>query len=99
MCTNRYTLATSVFLVHEVKIHYQNALMSEQDLERDLLDLKETNQWQQKLVKESLGEYKESTWSGRQLARDYKGWIKVVDSVNWVEPDLKPAGRNWVESK
>lgn len=84
MCDNRYTLATSQFLVHDVKIYYQNTLMTEKELERDLIDLQETNRWQKKLLTDSLGKYEEGTWSGRQMERNHKGWIKVIDSINWI---------------
>ena len=84
ICTNRYTLATAQFLVHDVRMQYQYTVLTEQELERDLIDLKATNQWQKQLIKDSLGEYRTGSWSGRQMESDYKGWIKVIDSITWV---------------
>jgi ATP-dependent protease ClpP protease subunit len=85
LCDTRYSLATSFFLVHDVRIQYRFAMMTWQEMELELADLKAVNKWQQDTVRASFGTYEQGQWFGSELARKNPKWIRVVDSITWIE--------------
>jgi ATP-dependent protease ClpP protease subunit len=85
LCDTRYSLPTSFFLVHDVRIQYQYVVLTVQEMEQELQELKAINKWQQDTVRASFGEYRTGQWLGQDLAAINPKWIKIVESITWIE--------------
>jgi ATP-dependent protease ClpP protease subunit len=84
-CTNRYALVTTRYLVHDIRMSYQNITLTEQELEQDLLALRKANRIQRKKYIQKLGKFQEGEWNLPQLLLVYPGFIKPIDELNIVE--------------